>query len=538
MLKRLIAIAAALIIMFTVTGIPAVFAENAEISGTNDIQADIFVLTSIPGSPFQIETVVGTAFEDTDAADIHALTRLSAFADGPNGNVRIFLTILSWDISAYNPNTPGVYTLHGEIDFSVFTSGVIENPNNLRPAIIMTVLEPQIPVIDEENIRRGWWHDSGVWHWGDMLTFPVKRLYPWAGCDVTVWQSDDDGNTWFDISGSNGLLVETDGFRLSGLEEGRVYGFKIEVNGNDILQGMSEPVYVTLDENYKNGYIIGGCRTGRRPDGTNVLPPVNSGNDNPESAPVTILLAEPAVLPLPTPAAEPAASPLLEPIVSPIPTPAVSYIPEPEDTPLPIAAPESAIWPDLLNDYNISNGTVMLESYTLPVAEWKRFAEAGLSVTFTLPLGTLTLDPDAVKSTVAAASGPYITASFTQAINLTEAQQESVNPDDLVFKITMVSGTQHISNFDGYITITVPYYGNMPVVVWYLSDDGVLDGVWYRYDTIERTVSFMTNHLSLYVVAPITESYPNNWMAVLITGIISIIIAGAFFILWRKREMM
>jgi len=107
-----------------------------------------------------------------------------------------------------------------------------------------------------------------------------------------------------------------------------------------------------------------------------------------------------------------------------------------------------------------------------------------------------------------------------------------------VFKITMVSGTQHISNFDGYITITVPYYGNMPVVVWYLSDDGVLDGVWYRYDTIERTVSFMTNHLSLYVVAPITESYPNNWMAVLITGIISLKFAGAFFILWRKRELM
>jgi hypothetical protein len=167
----------------------------------------------------------------------------------------------------------------------------------------------------------------------------------------------------------------------------------------------------------------------------------------------------------------------------------------------------------------------------------QQFAEAELSVTFTLPLGTLTLGPDAVKSTVAAAYGADITVSLTQAINLTDAQQGAINPDDLVFKITMMSGSQFINSFDGYITITVPYYGHMPVAVWYLSSDGVLDGVWFRYDTAEKTVSFMTDHLSLYVVAPITDPYPNSWISVGITGIISVIIAAVFFIFWRRREM-
>jgi len=142
-----------------------------------------------------------------------------------------------------------------------------------------------------------------------------------------------------------------------------------------------------------------------------------------------------------------------------------------------------------------------------------------------------------VKSTVAAASGSDITLSLTQAVSLTEAQREAINPDDLVFKITMMSGSRSISSFDGYITVTVPYYGHMPVAVWYLSNDGILDGVWFRYDTTEKTVSFMTNHLSLYVVAPITESYPNSWVPVGVTGVISIMIAGAFFIFWRKREL-
>jgi len=203
---------------------------------------------------------------------------------------------------------------------------------------------------------------------------------------------------------------------------------------------------------------------------------------------------------------------------------------------------QTALINEFMNEYNITNETVMLDSYTLQIYQLDRIADAGLSVTFTLPMGTFTLDPDAVKSTLAAASGADIAISLTKADNLTEAQLESINPEDLVFKITMMaidsegSVISYINSFDGYITVTVPYHGHMPVAVWYLCNDGMLEGVWFRYDRQEQTVSFMTNHLSLYVVAPITESYPNGWMTVAVTGIISIIIAGVFFVFWHKRE--
>jgi hypothetical protein len=64
-----------------------------------------------------------------------------------------------------------------------------------------------------------------------------------------------------------------------------------------------------------------------------------------------------------------------------------------------------------------------------------------------------------------------------------------------------------------------------------------MDGVWFRYDTTERTVSFMTNHLSVYVVAVVNEPYPNGWLLVGATGLISLIIAAGFFIFLRKREL-
>jgi len=391
------------------------------------------------------------------------------------------------------------------------------------------------------------------------------------GWDIAVWQSDDEGDTWFDITSSGRLMLATDGFSVSGLEEGYDYGFKIEVNGDGFLQGMSEPVFVTFDDNHEDGFLVGGDRTGRRPGGDDdVLPPVdsdddddnngndvnngNGGNSSNDGNNGNSVNDEPDPTPTsqPSPPTPPPSQPpsIPTPTTSPTPTTTPTTIPEPTTVPEPTASqppttvPEQIFSPnfheapinDLLNEYNISNGIVILETHTLPLAQLERFAEAGLSVTFTLPLGTFTLDPDAVKSTVAAASGADITVSLTQATNLTEAQQKALSPDDLVFKITMMSGTQFISTFDGNITVTVPYTGNMPVAVWYLSNDGELDGVWFRYDRQEQTVSFMTNHLSVYVVTPITETYRDNWVFAGITAGISVIIAGVFFILWRKWE--
>jgi hypothetical protein len=515
---------------------------------------------------------------------------------GASTPTSVFLQILSWDISAYNPDVPGVYILYGEFDLSSFTGGILENPENIRAEIIITVLAPRVPVIDEERIMRESWRENNVLHWGNMLWFFVEGLNPWLGWEIIVWQSNDEGETWFDITHSDSLVIESDTFYVYGLEEGHDYGFKIEIIGDGVLQGISEPVFVTLDEHDENGVVVGGDRTGRRPDGTDNLPPTptptQTPTPTPTPTPAPISTPRPSPIPTPSPTAFPTPTPEI--IISPTPTQEIIFSPPPTPTPeiiipptptpaqeiifspspTPTSTPEIIISPtttptqeiifppsptpaqeiiispsptpsdfvpitenDPLSEYYISNGTVILINSTLPLAELEQFAEAGLSVAFTLPLGTLTLDSDAVKSTVAAAAGSDITVSLTQAADLTDAQRQAVSPDDLVFRITMMSDTQQINNFDGYITVTVPYYGHLPVTVWYLNNYGELDGVWFRHNTAEKTVSFMTNHLSVYVVAAVIEPYSSGWIMVGVTGLISIIIAGAFFVFWRKREI-
>jgi len=549
MLKRFAVFILILILTAAISDAPFVFADSSQ-------QEDVFVITSI--SPQREDVFAGTAIEDTDAYEFFIESMIFQVFVSRQGSLpmRAFVPISSWNISAYNPNVPGVYTIHGEIDYSSFAirnfpDAVLENPENLRPAIIITVHEPRVPVIDEESIRRGSRQESGVRHWTDSLDFTVNGLNPHLGWDITVWQSNDDGDTWLNITSSGRLSMATDGFTVSGLEESRDYGFKINVNGDGVLQGMSEPVFVTLDENNEYGINVGGERTGRRPDGSDVLTPIDPDddpNDTPKPPP-TQTPTPPAPTPTPTPeqtrtrtstpphthASAQSQSPAQDGATSPAPDVASSQQnPVPQQTPA--QSSNTANGSDSSAEYDIIGETAVLKNQTVTLAMLEQFAQKGLSVTFTLPTGTLTLDSDAVKSTLAAASGADVTVSLTQAVSLTEAQQSAVNPDDIVYKITMMSGTQLISSFDGNLTVTVPYFGNIPVVVWYLSNDGELDGVWFRYDLSEQTVSFMTNHLSIYVVAPVTEAHPDSWTLVWITGGISLIAAGLFLIIWRRRE--
>lgn len=59
-------------------------------------------------------------------------------------------------------------------------------------------------------------------------------------------------------------------------------------------------------------------------------------------------------------------------------------------------------------------------------------------------------------------------------------------------------GTKNITEFDGELTIDVPYKGELPVTVWYLNDKGELQKLESRYKN--GVVSFVLNHLSLYVI--------------------------------------
>lgn len=111
-----------------------------------------------------------------------------------------------------------------------------------------------------------------------------------------------------------------------------------------------------------------------------------------------------------------------------------------------------------------------------------------------------TLDDGATASVLQQAIGNNVSIELKQAAtsSLTGAQKETVNNSDILLDINITSGTKKITEFDGNLTVSMPYAGQQPVSVWYLNNKGELK----KLDSAFKNgvVSFKLDHLSLYVV--------------------------------------
>jgi len=129
------------------------------------------------------------------------------------------------------------------------------------------------------------------------------------------------------------------------------------------------------------------------------------------------------------------------------------------------------------------------------------------ALTIQTPVGNVTISNDALASVASQASGNMVTMSLelVDTSSLTPAQQEAVG-DKPVYDISIMSGSSHISSFDGKsITISLPYtlqegesVGD--VKVWYLNDAGELEQIDCTYDEKAGLATFKTSHLSYYLV--------------------------------------
>jgi hypothetical protein len=64
---------------------------------------------------------------------------------------------------------------------------------------------------------------------------------------------------------------------------------------------------------------------------------------------------------------------------------------------------------------------------------------------------------------------------------------------------------QTITYFNGKITISLPYNGKLPAVIWYLDGAGQLKEVDCAYNAKTKTVTFAANFLSKYVIAGLSD---------------------------------
>jgi len=137
-----------------------------------------------------------------------------------------------------------------------------------------------------------------------------------------------------------------------------------------------------------------------------------------------------------------------------------------------------------------------------PAAALMQVAHAGLSLDILMPQGTVRIDPLALASIAGQAEYDNVTLMLNQAdlAALSQAQRDALGAGDLVFNIRIMSGSQAIRSFDGYLTVTLPYDGPLPAAIWYLDDVGNMEQMDSTYDPEAMTISFTTTHLSFYVV--------------------------------------
>ena len=137
------------------------------------------------------------------------------------------------------------------------------------------------------------------------------------------------------------------------------------------------------------------------------------------------------------------------------------------------------------------------------------------TLTITSGVADVTLDSDAITA-VADQAGSKVTLTVAPVKNsdLNKLQREAVG-DSTVLSLTLVSGSEVISDFrGGTATVTVSY--DLPkgvdaedVVVWFMDDYGNITPCDTTYNSRTGMLTFETKHFSLYVVG--TKSAATTW---------------------------
>ncbi len=128
-------------------------------------------------------------------------------------------------------------------------------------------------------------------------------------------------------------------------------------------------------------------------------------------------------------------------------------------------------------------------------------AEDGAMFEIASDVGSITFDKAAIEK-LAMYSDVPVTFSVGEAKSLTE-EQKAIAGDDTVFTLTAMAGSEYITNFDGSVTVTVPYTlkdgeSAADVTVYHLDSEGKLTKLSATY--ANGMVTFTTTHFSEFLI--------------------------------------
>ncbi|MCL2712617.1 MAG: hypothetical protein FWD37_05030, partial [Methanomassiliicoccaceae archaeon] len=189
----------------------------------------------------------------------------------------------------------------------------------------------------------------------------------------------------------------------------------------------------------------------------------------------------------------------------------------------------------------------------MPASGLSYLADEGGKLSIDTPAGTVTFSKEALSAIADDAkedgtSVIMITIEKMDISFLNQKQKQKVG-DNPVFSITATVDGTSVTVLNGHVTVTLPYVlktGQDPslLFVWYVDELGNIERFECTYNAIAKTVSFVTDHFSYYVIMYPESSGDDTpkddggfeldtMMILIIAAVVGLVIAASFFV-FRK----
>ena len=137
----------------------------------------------------------------------------------------------------------------------------------------------------------------------------------------------------------------------------------------------------------------------------------------------------------------------------------------------------------------------------IPLTAVRRYIALGLDIEILFRHGSITVSSETLQSMTVQSSGTNLSLTLLPVSrdSLQPVQRGVLPQDSSVYRVLAGSTTgRNITEFDGSLSVTVPYDGKLPAAVWHLSENGVLTRVESTFSDA-NTITFTTSQLSLFV---------------------------------------